>query len=42
MPLTPKVFIKASTKYWIEYGNRNGITKEQMDTMSIEDDNTLV
>lgn len=42
MPLTPKLFIKASTKYWIEYGNRNGITKEQMDTMSIEDDNTLV
>ena len=42
MPLTPKLFIKASTKYWIEYGNRNGITKEQMDTMSIQDDNTLV
>ena len=27
MPLTPKLFIKASTKYWIEYGNRNGYHK---------------
>lgn len=37
MPLTKKLFIKASTKYWIAYGKRNGITKEEMQTMQIED-----
>lgn len=28
MPLPPKLFIKASTKYWTDYGKRNGITQE--------------
>lgn len=36
MPLTPKMFVKASTVYWINYGKKNGITKEQMETMQIE------
>ncbi len=38
MPLTPKLFIKASTNFWVEYGKRNGITKEEMKTMDIEED----
>ena len=36
MPLTKKLFIKASTNYWIKYGERNGITREEMETMKIE------
>ena len=36
MPLSAKMFIKASTVYWTNYGKRNGITKEQMETMHIE------
>lgn len=36
MPLSKKMYIKASTKYWINYGKRNGITKTQMESMKIE------
>lgn len=36
MPLPKKVFVNASTKYWIEYGVRNQISKQQMETMKIE------
>lgn len=36
MPLSPRMFVKASTSYWINYGRKNGITKEQMETMQIE------
>ncbi len=36
MPISPKMFVKASTTYWTNYGKRNGITKEQMETMQIE------
>lgn len=36
MPISANMFLKASTKYWINYGKRNGITKEQMETMEIE------
>lgn len=36
MPIPKSVFLKASTKYWIAYGRKNGITPEQMDTMQIE------
>lgn len=36
MPLSKKTYIKASTNYWISYGKRNGITKEEMETMKIE------
>ena len=36
MPLPKKVFVKASTKYWENYGKKNGITKEQMSIMNIE------
>ena len=37
MPISPGLFVKASTKYWTEYGKRNGITPEQMRTMKIEE-----
>ena len=36
MPLTKKAFLRASTKFWTRYGEKNGITAEQMDTMLIE------
>lgn len=36
MPLPKKLFIKASTSYWENYGKKNGITPEQMATMDIE------
>ena len=36
MPISKKTFIKASTKYWIDYGKKNGCRKEEMDTMQIE------
>lgn len=36
MPLPKKVFVKASTKYWENYEKKNGITKEQMSIMDIE------
>lgn len=36
MPIPKKMFVKASTGYWISYGSKNGVTKEQMETMEIE------
>ena len=36
MPLTKNMFVKASTSYWLSLGNKNSITKEQMETMKIE------
>lgn len=36
MPISKKMFIKASTAYWENYGKKNGISKEQMQTMQIE------
>ena len=36
MPLPKKMFVQASTTYWLNYGKRNGITREQMETMEIE------
>lgn len=36
MPLSKGLFLKASTRYWVGYGKRNGVTKEQMATMQIE------
>lgn len=36
MPLTKKMFLKASTVYWTNYGKKNGVTREQMATMKIE------
>ncbi len=37
MPLPKRMFLRASTSYWTNYGKRNGVTKEQMATMHIED-----
>lgn len=37
MPLPKRMFLKASTSYWTNYGKRNGVTKEQMATMQIEE-----
>lgn len=36
MPLPKRIFVKASTKYWIEYGKKHGVSKEEMQTMEIE------
>jgi hypothetical protein len=36
MPLNKRLFIWASTRYWIQYGKRFGTTKEQMQSMKIE------
>lgn len=36
MPLPKRWFIRASKKYWENYGRRNGLTPEQMATMDIE------
>lgn len=36
MPITKKFYIKASTNYWIKYGEKFGITKEDMEIMEIE------
>lgn len=37
MPISKKMFLSASEKYWEGYGKRSGITKEQMATMQIEE-----
>lgn len=39
MPLTKKLFIMASTRYWTQYGKKFNTTKEQMQTMEIEGNN---
>ena len=36
MPISKKMFIKASTGYWENYGKKNGISKEKMEIMEIE------
>ena len=36
MPLPKKLYLKATTDYWVHYGEKNGISKEQMQTMQIE------
>ena len=36
MPISKAFFLKASTRYWLAYGERNGVTGEQMATMEIE------
>lgn len=37
MPISKKMFIKASTVYWENYGKKNGISKAEMMTMKIEE-----
>lgn len=36
MPLPKKLFLKASSRYWEAYGRKNGVTREQMESMEIE------
>ena len=36
MPIPKRMFLKASSTYWENYGKKNGISKEQMKTMQIE------
>lgn len=36
MPLTKRLFVRASTQYWRQYGEKYGTTKEQMETLKIE------
>ena len=38
MPMTKKMYIKASTNYWVKYGRKYKVTKEQMQTLTIEAD----
>ena len=37
MPMPKRLFIRASTRYWEEYGKRNGIDREEMAKMQIEE-----
>lgn len=36
MPLTRGMFVLASTRYWVSYGKKNGVSREQMAVMEIE------
>lgn len=36
MPISKRFFLKASTRYWLACGERNGVTGEQMAAMEIE------
>lgn len=36
MPIPKRMFVKASSSYWENYGKRSGITREQMASMEIE------
>ncbi len=36
MPLPARLFVSASTRYWIRYGEKNHTTEEEMRTMKIE------
>ena len=36
MPLSPRAFVRASTRYWRQMGAANGCTPEQMASMDIE------
>ena len=36
MPLPKLLFIHASTQYWEAYGRKNGLTKKDMQTMTID------
>lgn len=36
MPLTRGMFVWASTRYWVSYGKKNGVSREQMTVMEIE------
>ena len=38
MPLPPKIFLWASTHYWIKYGKKFGVTRQEMEIMKIEDE----
>ncbi len=36
MSLTRRMFVRASTRYWVSYGKKNGVSREQMAVMEIE------
>lgn len=36
LPITKKIFLKESTKYWLSYGAKNHISQQDMETMKIE------
>lgn len=36
MPISKRMFVKASTSYWVNYGKKNGVSKEEMEIMQIE------
>lgn len=39
MPLPKRIFIKASTRYWIHYASANQLSQTDMETMDIEKQN---
>ena len=41
MPISKKMFLSASTSYWLRRGEKNGIDLNQMSTMEIESNTTL-
>ncbi len=40
LPLSPEMFIRASQKYWINYGKRYGVTQKEMASLQIEPEKT--
>lgn len=36
MPLTKRIFVRAAASYWEQYGKKHGVSKQQMQTMQIE------
>lgn len=42
MPISKEMFVKASTQFWIRYGEKNKIGKQQMETMKIEGEGTEI
>lgn len=36
MPISKNMFLTASSAYWEKYGKKNGVSKEEMQTMQIE------
>lgn len=38
MPMPKRLFVKASDRYWTQYGEKYGVSREQMQTMQIESD----
>ena len=38
MPLPKAIFVKKAGQYWDAYGRKNGLTRQDMQTMRVEDE----